>query len=105
MHIRPLPWPEWERFELLDVITVVGVIAFVLLAITRLPSAHRQRDGLPQRRSPTRLGSTPRFPSKRPPPSLLWLMWRWFRVVVYSMGLVAAVVLFALLLQSVAFRT
>jgi len=106
-YIHPLPWPEWERFALLDVVTVVGVVAVVGLAINRLRNADRPRGDTAQHRSPmtARPGPPRRFGSKRsvsepkrPPPSLLWLAWRQLRVRLYFLGLmVAAVVLFALL--------
>jgi hypothetical protein len=42
------PCQNGERFALLDVITVVRVIAVVWLVVHRLPDAHRQREGLSQ---------------------------------------------------------
>lgn len=97
-YIHPLPWPEWERFALLDVVTVVGVIAFVWIAVNRLPDAHRPRGGAAQRRSPMAPHSRPppRISSKCPPPSLFRLAWRQRRVRLLGL-MVAAGALFALL--------
>jgi hypothetical protein len=75
-HIHKLPWPEWERFALLDLVTLVGAIAFVWLAIHRLPDAHRHREAPAQRRSPMTPHLSPaiRSSSKHSPPKRGWAL-------------------------------
>jgi hypothetical protein len=92
-HIHRLPWPEWERFALLDVITVAGVILALWLVINRLPHAHR----LP---GPARRRPPPWYSPKGPPPSLLWLAWRRYPGAVFLVGGTAALGFFCTLLYA-----